>query len=157
VPAAATKHPRAFLIILVVAATALVTQRSVTASPAAAATARTTSTAPAAQHTISYDHYSLTVDGHRVILQAGEFEYWRLPSPSLWPDVLEKMKADGFNAVSVYFNWAYHSPKPGVYDFTGVRNVDEFLGMAQQAGLYVIARPGPSINAETTGGGFPAG
>src|SRR5258708_20978994 len=68
---------------------------------------------------------------------------------------MEKMKAGGFNAVSVYFNWAYHSPKPGVYDFTGVRNVDEFMSMAQQAGLYVIARPGPYINAETTGGGFP--
>ena len=27
--------------------------------------------------------------------------------------------------------------------------------MAQEAGLYVIARPGPYINAETDGGGFP--
>ena len=31
-----------------------------------------------------------------------------------------------------------------------------FLNMAQQAGLYVIARPGPYINAETDGGGIPA-
>ncbi len=154
VPATAIKHPRTLLIILVVAATALVTQRSIATSPAAAA-AGTTSGAAAVHHTISYDHYSLMVDGRRVILQAGEFEYWRLPSPSLWLDVMEKMKAGGFNAVSVYFNWAYHSPKPGVYDFTGVRNVDQFMSMAQQAGLYVIARPGPYINAETTGGGFP--
>ena len=28
--------------------------------------------------------------------------------------------------------------------------------MAQQAGLYVIARPGPYINAETDGGGIPS-
>src|SRR5260370_24472835 len=138
----------------VVAATPLVAQRSTATSPAAAA-AGTTSGAAAVHRTISYDHYSLMVDGRRVILQAGEFEYWRLPSPSLWLDVMEKMKAGGFNAVSVYFNWAYHSPKPGVYDFTGVRNVDQFMSMAQQAGLYVIAPPGPYINAETTRCGLP--
>jgi beta-galactosidase GanA len=107
-------------------------------------------------HQVTYDHYSLLVDGRRVVLQGAEFHYWRLPSPDLWRDVLEKLKAGGFNAISVYFDWAYHSPKPGVYDFTGVRDVSRLLDIAEQSGLYVIARPGPYINAETTGGGFPA-
>ncbi|MEU1268440.1 beta-galactosidase [Streptomyces sp. NPDC005799] len=44
---------------------------------------------------------------------------------------------------------------PSPYDFSGVRDVDKLLDMAQDAGLYVIARPGPYINAETDGGGFP--
>ncbi len=35
------------------------------------------------------------------------------------------MKAAGFNAASIYFDWAYHSPAPGKYDFTGVRDVDQ--------------------------------
>jgi beta-galactosidase GanA len=96
------------------------------------------------------------VDGRRVLVQAAELHYFRLPSPDLWRDILEKDKAGGFNAVSLYFDWAYHSPKPGVYDFSGVRDVDRLLGMAEEVGLYVIARPGPYINAETTGGGFPA-
>ena len=65
------------------------------------------------------------------------------------------MKAEGYNAVTIYFNWAYHSPKPGVYDFSGVRDVNKLLDMATQVGLYVIARPGPYINAETSGGGLP--
>ena len=34
--------------------------------------------------------------------------------------------------------------------------MNQFLNMAQQAGLYVIARPGPYINAETDGGGIPS-
>ncbi|GAA0459274.1 beta-galactosidase [Paractinoplanes deccanensis] len=106
-------------------------------------------------HRVSYDKHSLMVDGRRVLVQAAEFHYFRLPSPDLWRDILEKEKAAGFNAVSVYFDWAYHSPAPGVYDFTGVRDVDRLLRTAEQAGLYVIARPGPYINAETTGGGFP--
>ena len=66
------------------------------------------------------------------------------------------MKADGYDAVTVYFDWDYNSPAPGVYDFGGVRDINEFLNMAQHAGLYVIARPGPYINAETDGGGIPA-
>ena len=52
------------------------------------------------------------------------------------------MKAAGFNATSLYFDWGYHSPRPASYDFTGVRDVDELLDLAQEAGLYVIARPG---------------
>jgi len=105
---------------------------------------------------ISYDHHSLIINGTPLVLQSAEFHYFRLPSPGLWPDVLEKIKAGGFNTISVYFDWAYHSAKPGVYDFTGVRDVDRLLRDAEAAGLYVIARPGPYINAETTGGGFPA-
>ena len=106
-------------------------------------------------HQIGYDHYSLTIDGKRTFIFSGEFHPFRLPSPGEWLDVLEKMKAEGYNAVSMYFDWAYHSPAPGKYDFTGVRNMDEVLDMAAQVGLYVIARPGPYINAETDGGGFP--
>lgn len=106
--------------------------------------------------TVSYDRYSLMIDGRRVPIVAGEFHYYRLPSRDLWRDVLEKYRAEGFNAISVYFHWGYHSPKPGVYDFTGVRDIDRLLRLADQLGLYVIARPGPYINAETTGGGFPA-
>ncbi|WP_103954189.1 beta-galactosidase [Nonomuraea solani] len=105
---------------------------------------------------VTYDEHSLMVDGRRIVLQSAEFHYFRLPSQELWEDVLEKFKAAGFNAVSLYFSWAYHSPRPGVYDFTGVRDVDRLLRTAERAGLYVIARPGPYINAESTGGGFPA-
>ncbi|GIF21868.1 beta-galactosidase GanA [Actinoplanes tereljensis] len=114
------------------------------------------SAAAQSKHTVTYDKYSLTVDGERVLLQAAEFHYFRLPSPDLWRDILEKEKAAGFNGISVYFSWAFHSPAPGQYDFTGVRDVDRLLRIAEEVGLYVIARPGPYINAETTGGGFPA-
>src|SRR6266487_4910166 len=106
-------------------------------------------------HTVAFDQYSLMVDGKRLYLWSGEFHYWRLPSPDLWRDVLQKMKAEGYNGVSIYFDWAYHSPAPGVYDFSGVRDVDKLLDIAQQTGIYVIARPGPYINAETSAGGFP--
>lgn len=122
------------------------------AGPSMAAPATT----PTAHHTISYDRYSLSIDGKRLVVWSGEFHYWRLPSPDLWRDVLQKMKSGGYNAVSIYFHWGFHSPRRGVYDFGGIRDVDRLLDMAAEAGIYVIARPGPYVNAETEGGGLPA-
>lgn len=104
---------------------------------------------------VSFDARSLLIDGERQIIWSSEFHYFRLPSPDLWRDILQKMKASGFNTVALYFSWGYHSPAPGVYDFTGVRDVDRLLTMAAEEGLYVIVRPGPYINAELARGGFP--
>ncbi len=122
---------------------------------AAAAAASADASAAAAAHTVTFDGYSFKVDGQRVYLWSGEFHYFRLPSPDLWLDIFQKMKAAGFNATSLYFDWDYHSAKPGQYDFSGVRDVDKLLDYAQQAGLYVIARPAPYINAEVDSGGLP--
>src|SRR3954451_13117482 len=107
------------------------------------------------QHAVTYDKYSLQVDGQRVFFWSGEIHPFRLPNPDLWRDMLQKMKANGYNGVSIYVDWAYHSPKPGVYDFNGVRDMDKFFDIAQEAGLYVMVRPGPYINAEADAGGFP--
>jgi beta-galactosidase GanA len=106
-------------------------------------------------HSVTFDRYSLSIDGERLFVWSGEFHPFRLPSPSLWLDVLQKLKANGYNTVCMYFNWSYHSPASGVYDFTGVRDMGAALDAAAQAGLYVIARPGPYINGELNAGGFP--
>ncbi|MEU1190814.1 beta-galactosidase [Streptomyces sp. NPDC005859] len=120
------------------------------------ATAAAAQAAPKAVHTVTYDQHSVQVDGKPLYLWGAEFHYFRLPSPDAWRDVLQKIKAGGFNAVSLYFDWGYHSSKPGSYDFTGIRDVERLLDEAERAGLYVIARPGPYINAEVSGGGMPA-
>ncbi|WP_157560940.1 beta-galactosidase [Humibacter albus] len=109
-----------------------------------------------ASHKVTYDSKSIKVDGQRLTVFSGEFHYWREPSTSDWRDVFQKMRAAGFNAVSLYFFWGLHSTKPGEYDFTGIKNIDLLLTMAQQEGLYVIARPGPYVNAEISMGGLPA-
>lgn len=105
---------------------------------------------------VTWDRYSLKIGGERMFSWGGEMHPFRLPSPDLWRDVFQKMKASGYNTVAIYFGWGYHSPKPGVYDFTGVRDMDRVLTMAKEAGLYVIVRPGPYMNAEVTRGGFPS-
>ncbi len=104
---------------------------------------------------ISYDRYSLIIGGKRVVIFSGEFHYWRLPSPSLWPDILQKIRASGYNAVRIVFPWSYHSPAPGVYDFEGIRDIGRLLEECKRNDLYVLAVPGPYICAETDAGGFP--
>lgn len=104
---------------------------------------------------ISFDKYSLIIDGKRVFIKSGAFHYFRTPGEKMARDRFLKMKAGGYNTVDLYFNWNYHSQKQGEYDFTGVKDVRKVLKAAQDAGLYVIARPGPFINAEVNAGGLP--
>jgi beta-galactosidase len=49
---------------------------------------------------VTWDKYSLSVKGERVYVFSGEFHYQRLPVPELWLDVFQKLRANGFNAVS---------------------------------------------------------
>jgi beta-galactosidase len=49
---------------------------------------------------VTWDHYSLTVKGERVFIFSGEFHYQRLPVPELWLDVFQKLRSNGFNAIS---------------------------------------------------------
>jgi len=121
--------------------------------PARDVAAATRSARPA--RAIGWDQYSLTLGGERIVVWSGEIHPFRLPDPAGWRDVIQKMKALGFNGVSLYFDWAYHSSAPGVYDFSGVRNVERVFEIAEEEGMYVIARTGPYVNAELSGGGFP--
>ena len=79
----------------------------------------------------------------------------RLPVPSLWLDVFEKVKALGYNTVSFYVHWQLVEYAKGDFNFEGFLDLQPFFDAAKQVGLYLIARPGPYINAETTAGGLP--
>ncbi|KAF9886212.1 hypothetical protein FE257_011935 [Aspergillus nanangensis] len=104
---------------------------------------------------VTWDKYSLSVKGERLFIFSGEFHYQRLPVPELWLDVFQKLRANGFNTVSIYFFWSFHSASEGEYDFqTGAHNLQRLFDYAKEAGLYVIARAGPYCNAETSAGGF---
>lgn len=63
----------------------------------------------------------------------------------------------GFSAVSFYTHWALFEGERGVYRADGVFDLEPFFAAASEAGIYLIARPGPYINAESSGGGFPVG
>jgi beta-galactosidase len=62
---------------------------------------------------VTWDKYSLSVKGQRLFVFSGEFHYQRLPVPELWLDVFQKLRANGFNAISgmtLILHYAWVSP-----------------------------------------------
>ncbi|KIP02769.1 glycoside hydrolase family 35 protein [Phlebiopsis gigantea 11061_1 CR5-6] len=103
---------------------------------------------------VQWDNYTLFIDGQRVFLHSGEFHTFRLPVPDLWLDIFQKMVAAGLNGVSIYIHMALTNPAPGVLDFDDWRALEPIWTAAEQAGIFIVLRPGPYINAETTAGGL---
>ncbi|KAF2676592.1 glycoside hydrolase family 35 protein [Lentithecium fluviatile CBS 122367] len=107
------------------------------------------------QDIVTWDEHSLFVHGERINFWVGEFHPFRLPVPGLWLDVFQKIKALGYNGVSFYADWALHEGKRGSFSAEGVFDWEPYFAGAKKAGVYLVARPGPYINAEVSGGGFP--
>ena len=102
------------------------------------------------------------INGVPALIQAGVLHYFRLPHPTLWAPVLQRMRAGGLNAAVIPFPWAYHSPAAGgigpanLYDFTGPRDIARLLDEIEAAGLWLVADVGPWVEADLNAGGLPA-
>jgi beta-galactosidase len=104
---------------------------------------------------VSLDGGRLMIDGEAQLLLCSSLFYFRLP-PEQWQDRLKLVRQSGYRAVDVYIPWNFHETAPGVFDFSGNRDVARFLDLAAAEGLYVMARPGPYICSEVDGGALPA-
>ena len=100
---------------------------------------------------------NFTLDGNPIRLLSGSIHYFRIPA-AYWRDRLQKLKLMGFNTVQTYVAWNYHEETEGTFNFdlSTDRDLETFLEIADEEGLYVILRPGPYICAEWEWGGFPA-
>jgi beta-galactosidase len=98
------------------------------------------------------------LDAEPQLIQAGEFHYYRTPQDQ-WRHRLGLLKTAGFNAVAAYMPWLWHQLDEDVSDLDGhshpMRDLAGFLDLADEMGLFVIARPGPYIMAETINEGIP--
>ncbi|XP_061579637.1 beta-galactosidase-1-like protein [Cololabis saira] len=104
---------------------------------------------------IDYKNSCFLKDGKPFQYISGSIHYSRIPR-YYWKDRLMKMYMTGLNTIQVYVPWNFHEPVQGVHNFTGDRDLEHFLGLANQMGLLVILRPGPYICAEWEMGGLPA-
>ncbi|MGH9342441.1 MAG: glycoside hydrolase family 35 protein, partial [Terriglobia bacterium] len=111
--------------------------------------------AATAQHSFRVEHGKFMLNGKPFQIVSGSIHYARVPRAD-WRIRLRMAKAMGLNTITTYVFWNEHEPRPGVYDFSGRRDVAEFVREAQQEGLYVILRPGPYSCAEWEWGGYPA-
>ncbi|GAE84694.1 beta-galactosidase [Bacteroides reticulotermitis JCM 10512] len=61
----------------------------------------------------------------------------------------------GLNTVATYVFWNFHEPEPDKWDFTGDKNLAEYIRIAGEENMMVILRPGPYVCAEWEFGGYP--
>ncbi|TKS68271.1 Beta-galactosidase [Collichthys lucidus] len=104
---------------------------------------------------VDYKSDCFRKDGESFRYISGSIHYSRIPRV-YWKDRLLKMYMAGLNAIQTYIPWNYHEVSPGQYIFTGDRDVEYFLKLAQDIGLLVILRPGPYVCGEWDMGGLPA-
>ncbi|NXD83220.1 BGAL galactosidase, partial [Halcyon senegalensis] len=104
---------------------------------------------------IDYDSNCFVKDGRPFRYISGSIHYSRVPR-YYWKDRLLKMRMAGLDAIQTYVPWNYHEPQPGAYNFSGDKDLEHFLELANDTGLLVILRAGPYICAEWDMGGLPA-
>lgn len=106
------------------------------------------------KHTFEIKNGDFVYDGKPVRIISGEMHYPRIPH-QYWRHRMQMLKAMGLNAVATYVFWNIHEPEPGKWDFTGDKNLAEYIKIAGEEGLMVILRPGPYVCAEWEFGGYP--
>lgn len=104
---------------------------------------------------LTYTNDKFYLDGKEYTILSGAMHYFRIPR-EYWRDRLQKLVECGFNTVETYTCWNLHERTPGVYDFSGMLDVEEYIRLASELGLNVILRPGPYICAEFDLGGLPS-
>lgn len=103
----------------------------------------------------AYKGNRFILDGEEYTIISGAMHYFRIPR-EYWRDRLTKLKECGFNTVETYTCWNLHEPQEGVFDFSGMLDLEAYIDIAAELGLNVILRPGPYICAEWEFGGLPA-
>ncbi|XP_035121052.1 beta-galactosidase-1-like protein 2 isoform X1 [Callithrix jacchus] len=111
---------------------------------------------------LRHRHLGLQAKGWNFMLEdstfwifGGSIHYFRVPK-EYWRDRLLKMKACGLNTLTTYVPWNLHEPERGKFDFSGNLDLEAFILMASEIGLWVILRPGPYICSEIDLGGLPS-
>ncbi|MBO0441124.1 glycoside hydrolase family 35 protein [Candidatus Enterococcus ikei] len=95
------------------------------------------------------------LDGQPFKIMSGAIHYFRI-RPEAWYHSLYNLKALGFNTVETYIPWNLHEQEEGKFDFKEQLDIQKFVRLAEDLGLFVILRPSPYICAEWEFGGLPA-
>ncbi|MDO5519458.1 MAG: beta-galactosidase, partial [bacterium] len=104
--------------------------------------------------TLGFTNYYMEKNKQPFFGVCGEFHFSRFDA-GRWEDELIKMKLCGINVVSTYLFWNHHEEEEGVFDFSGNKNVRDFIKLCKKHGLNVILRIGPFDHGEVRNGGMP--
>lgn len=103
---------------------------------------------------VKWDSKSLIIDNHRVMPVMGEVHYSRIPYEE-WKDEVHKIKEGGVTILAVYVFWNHIEEQEGIFDWSGQRNLRDFIEICKNEKLPVVLRIGPFCHGEVRNGGIP--
>ncbi len=103
---------------------------------------------------VTWDRYSLLIEGRRVCPVMGEIHYSRIPA-SEWQCEVRKMKEGGVTMIATYVFWNHIEEDEGVFRWDGQRSLRDFLDICRQEEMPVVLRLGPFCHGEVRNGGIP--
>ncbi len=103
---------------------------------------------------VAFTNNGIKIGEQEMPLYSGSIHYWRLEK-ELWGTLLDSVKDMGFNFICTYIPWSVHELAPGIFDFSGNKDIDHFFSLCREKDIYILVRPGPHINAEMTYFGYP--
>ena len=103
---------------------------------------------------VTWDKYSLIIDGRRVCPVMGEVHYSRIPADE-WSGEVRKMNDGGVTVIACYVFWNHIEETEGLFDWSGQRNLRQFLEVCKAENMPVVLRIGPFCHGEVRCGGIP--
>jgi len=104
--------------------------------------------------TFTIGNKEFLLNGKPFVIRAAEIHFPRIPK-EYWDHRIKMSKALGMNTICIYMFWNFHEQRENQFDFTGQKDVAEFVKLVQKNGMYCILRPGPYACAEWDMGGLP--
>ena len=114
-----------------------------------------TTSAQQDKHQFSFAEDQFLLDNKPFQIISGEMHPARIPE-QYWRHRIRMAKAMGCNTIAAYLFWNFYEPEEGKFDFTsGNHNLEEFIKIVQEEGMWLLIRPGPYVCAEWEFGGIP--
>ena len=104
--------------------------------------------------TFEVDSRGFIVGGKHVLPVMGEIHFSRVPATE-WKREIQKMRAGGITIIATYCFWIHHEATEGQWDWSGNKNLRQFLQVCKEENMPVVLRIGPFCHGEVYQGGFP--
>lgn len=112
-----------------------------------------TADAPNGSKLESNNRYLLK-DGKPWLPVMGEFHYSRT-APQFWEEEILKIKSAGVDIIATYVFWNHHEEVQGKFNWSGERNLRDFVALCKKHNMKISLRIGPWAHGEARFGGSP--
>ena len=104
--------------------------------------------------TFEVDSRGFIVGGKHLLPVMGEIHFSRVPATE-WKREIQKMRAGGITIIATYCFWIHHEATEGQWNWSGNKNLRQFLQVCKEENMPVVLRIGPFCHGEVYQGGFP--